>query len=229
MGSEIGGGVPESATIANTLGALKQEGSNILLVGTGASTGHRSACRRLLGESSRGPRYRIFVRNENARCSHGPAASEQSEYGHGSDDATRVIVRSDDPDRYDDSGEGPAVVGTDLLSLLGIEVIETVSELDDAAGELEPSELRLCVDSLGPLLSDHRPENVFRLLHVVTSRVRQVRGMGHFHLPLGVDHDAVNLLEPLFDAIVEVRTDDGGAEQRWHLREKRTTSDWHPV
>lgn len=247
MGTELGGSVPESATFTHALDTLKQEGSNILLVGSGATTAHKAACERLLGESDE-PRYRLFVVTEQSQNSHG--VDQVCSHGHDHESergTTRVIVRSADGHDHSDGDEdgharelgkgndhaseyGPAVtesvVGTELLSVLGTEVIDTVSAFDEDAGGLEPSELRVCVDSLAPLLVDHRSENVFRLLHVMTSWVRQVNGMGHFHLPVATDHDAVNLLEPLFDAIVEVRTQDASSEQRWHLRDQRTTSDW---
>jgi hypothetical protein len=50
--------------------------------------------------------------------------------------------------------------------------------------------------------------------------------MGHFHLRVDHDSDHVRLLEPLFDAVVEVRRTDTGRQQRWHLRDKGLESDW---
>ncbi|MCU4740320.1 hypothetical protein OB955_02170 [Halobacteria archaeon AArc-m2/3/4] len=242
MGTELGGGVPKSATFAHALGTLKQQGSNILLVGS-ASEAHGATCLRLLGETNDHDqsRYRLFVVTEQPCCSH--------EHGHGhgktradgdrpGDDpnehenedehtTTRIITRSaDGPERTGELSPNESVVGTELLSPLGSEIIETVNEFDDVSGGLEPSELRVCVDSLVPLLTEHNSENVFRLLHVLTLRIRQANGMGHFHLPIDADHDAVNLLEPLFDAVVEVRSRDGASEQRWHLRDQQTSSDW---
>ncbi|WP_276254092.1 DUF7504 family protein [Halomontanus rarus] len=229
MGIELGGGVPKSATFAQALGTLKQKGSNILLVGSGASEAHGATCRRLLGDTNdhERSRYRLFVVTERPCCSH----ESEEERAHGDDadenSTTRVITRSaDDRKRTEAHSSAESVVGTELLSPLGSEIIETVNEFDEAANGLEPSELRVCVDSLVPLLTEHNSENVFRLLHVLTLRIRQANGMGHFHLPIDADHDAVNLLEPLFDAVVEVRSHDGVPEQRWHLRDQRTTSDW---
>ncbi|GAB3025517.1 DUF7504 family protein [Natronobiforma cellulositropha] len=237
MGTELGGTIPDSATFAHALDSLKQEGSNILLVGESATQAHKAACHRLLGESGDDPRYRLFVVTERPRNSHGFDCTCSGGHGH-EETMTRVIVRAaDETDEHDtvlgedgnDSAVSQSVVGTELLSVLGSEVIDTVTAFDEDADGLEPSELRVCVDSLAPLLVDHRPENVFRLLHVITSWVRQVNGMGHFHLPVALEHDAVNLLEPLFDAIVEVRANGGTNEQRWHLRDQRTSSEWLPL
>lgn len=233
MGIELGGGVPKSATFAQALGTLKQKGSNILLVGSGASEAHGATCHRLLGDTTdhERSRYRLFVVTERPCCSNEPEGKRAHGDGQGDDadenSTTRVVTRSaDDRERTEANSAIESVVGAELLSPLGSEIIETVNEFDEAANGLEPSELRVCVDSLVPLLTEHNSENVFRLLHVLTLRIRQANGMGHFHLPIGADHDAVNLLEPLFDAVVEVRSHDGVPEQRWHLRDQRTTSDW---
>ena len=39
----------------------------------------------------------------------------------------------------------------------------------------------------------------------------------------GDDDETVQLVAPLFDAVIEVR---GGNNQRWHLREPEITTDW---
>lgn len=223
MGSEIGGTVPNASPFAQALGALKRRGSNVLVVGTGSAVAHECACSRLLGDANDEPRYRLLVVTERPRCT-----NHSSHAVCTADVTTRVVSREetspDDPNETD--SPDARVVGTDLLSQLGMVVIEQITAFDDDAGGLEASELRVCVDSLVPLLAQHGPENVFRMLHVMTSRVRQVSGMGHYHLPIEPDHDVVNLLEPLFDATVEVRTRDGQPEQRWHLRDRRTSSEW---
>lgn len=223
MGSEIGGTVPKASSFAQALGALKRRGSNVLVVGTGATAAHEGACSRLLGDANDEPRYRLLVRTEGPRCTNHCSHAVDT-----ADVTTRVISRADDPERGPNEAVSPDVriVGTDLLSQLGMVVIEQITAFEDDADGLEPSELRVCVDSLVPLLAQHGPENVFRMLHVTTSRVRQVSGMGHYHLPIEPDHDVVNLLEPLFDATVEVRSREGTPEQRWHLRDQRTSSEW---
>jgi hypothetical protein len=64
---------------------------------------------------------------------------------------------------------------------------------------------------------------------MMTARIREENGMGHFHLRRSRDDEIVRLLDPLFDAVVEVRTTDGTVEQRWHLRDGDVTSDWIAV
>ncbi len=192
--------VSETVTFTRALRALGREGGNVLVVGRNV-TGHALTCDRLLGDSVSELRHRLLVRTEPSSC---PSA-------HPSECADGVVSYS--------SGEDTSAGG---LSSLGAEIVGRVDE----AGRLGPSQLRLCVDSLEPLLADHPTAHVFRLLHAVTARVRRESGVGHYHLPLEREHEDVALLEPLFDAILEVRTRNGNVEQRWHLQEEATTSSW---
>jgi hypothetical protein len=216
MRTDHGSGVPDSATFAQTLSELKRNGSNLLLVGETHAAAHRAACRRLMGFDGDDPRRRVYVRTRGAEGVSAPPEDR---------DETTVIVRHESVDPGTTGDAEQLVVESDLLSAMGTTVLETVDDIEDDGG-LDPGELRLCLDSVRPLLQQHRSETVFRLLHMVTSRVRQSDGMGHFHLPLSNDNDYVRLLEPLFDAIVEVRTDGDDVEQRWHLRDSEVTSDW---
>lgn len=214
MEDERGGAVPDRATFARTLGTLKQEGSNILLVGAETTGAHRTACRRLLGGTEQESRYRLFVTGEGDGCGY-------------NDSATTDRVQTVDYSRKGDDADSDAETDEEpSLGALGIEIVEAIDEFADAADGFGPSELRVCVDSLVPLLQEYDSEAVFRLLHVTTSRVDQARGMGHYHLPLNPDHDAVNLLEPMFDAVVTVRSRQGTDEHQWYLREADTTTDW---
>lgn len=213
MESEPGGTAPKRATFAQALGDLKREGSNILVVGGASTAAHGAACDRLLGESnrSRDGRYRVIVTTSD---------DDGDRHGHATEGVTSRTVA------YDPAHAGNDPDRVDPLSALGADVIETVDRFEAEADGLDPSELRVCVDSLVPLLQEWSSETVFRVVHVLTSRVRRVNGMAHYHLPLRRDHDAVRLFEPLFDATVELRTRDGRHEQRWHLRDRASPTDW---
>ncbi|WP_408958742.1 hypothetical protein [Natrinema sp. 74] len=217
MGDERQGFVPDDTAFARALETLKRDGSNILLVGSVSADVHEAACRQLLGATERHSRYRLFVTDTNDRAACGATADATSERVRTIRYSTAGTGSAEQPE----ADSGPPSPGT-----LGIRIVETIDELAETAGGFEPSELRVCVDSLLPLLDDHDAETVFRLLHVATARVDKARGMGHYHVPLEPDHDVVNLLEPMFDAIVTVRSRDGAAEQRWYLREADTTSGW---
>ena len=217
MGSEPGVGVPASASFAQALDTLKREGSNILIVGDAESGPRDAACHRLLGDSSTDDRFRLFVTTDPSCVE--PGEGVESQY---------LVQRPADSNRARQEYPTSNVTETTMLGVLGTEFVETVDEFEAENDDVEPSQLRVCVDSVSTLLQTNDSENVFRLLHVMTTRVRQINGMGHYHLPIDRDDEAVRLLEPLFDAVVEVRSGDQ-AEHRWHLRDAETTTDWIPL
>ena len=112
---------------------------------------------------------------------------------------------------------------------LGTAVEEIVESFEANAGDLSPAELRLCFDSVTPLVAGNDYRDVRRFLLGLTETVERVDGMAHYHLPADYDSETVETLEPLFDAVVEVRRDEGELEQRWHLRDPDITTDWLPL
>lgn len=223
MGTDFGG-TPDRSTFARTLSDLKREGSDILLVGDESDGAHEDVCRRLLGEDDDALRYRLFVLTRNGEddgCTTAPAATAAT-------GPVRVVRQAGAP-TVDGEGALTTTVDSEFLSALGMDFLDVVDEIVAESDGLEPAQLRVCFDSVRPLVERHRSETVFRLLHVMTARIREENGMGHFHLRLPRDHEAVRLLDPLFDAVVEVRTTDGTVEQRWHLRDGDVTSDWIAV
>ncbi len=217
MEDEREGLVPDGATFARALGTLKRDGSNILLVGSEPTDVHETACRQLLGSTARHSRYRLFVTDTDDRAACSVTADAASERIRTVEYPTTDTERTEQTE-IDSGRSSPGA--------LGIRIVEAIDEFAETADGFEPSELRVCVDSLVPLLDEHDAETVFRLLHMATARVDKACGMGHYHVPLEPDHEAVALLEPMFDAIVTVRSRDGAAEQQWYLREADTTSDW---
>jgi hypothetical protein len=255
------------------LAELKRTGCNILLVGT-ESLG--PACERLLGESSAGPRYRLFVTADagpataNAKLSSaqpGPyrdaaavvnwdvdvrgETAAATETGHDCSGPSRGGVSggpsrggvSGGPSRGGDSdtptdettardADGPAFretfVAGDLRDL-GEAVEETVESFEAEAGNLSPAQLRLCFDSVTPLVTDHDYRDVRRFLLGLTETVERLDGMAHYHLPAEYDSETVETLEPLFDAVVEVRRVETEIQQRWTLQDPDLTTDWLPL
>jgi hypothetical protein len=109
---------------------------------------------------------------------------------------------------------------------LGREVAKTIAQFDSIAGGLSPAELRLAFDCLSVILAECDLETAFRFSHVLANHVRSVDGMAHFWLPRELDDEAVRVLEPLFDAVVELRLDGTELQQRWHFRDVDLTSEW---
>lgn len=221
----------DPATFGRVLSTLKCKGSNILVVGT-STDGHLAACHRLLGASS--DRDRLFVFTDDT---HG-VAGRLGETGRDRSAVRVVEVRSetgspDDEttaDRADDSADRSLESIGDLGSL-GEAIGAQIEHFESADGGLEPAELRVCVASLAPILAEHDDRQFFRFLHAVTTDVRRVNGMGHYHLPEDYDSDVVSRITPVFDAVIEVRSRDeadGGPEleHRWHLVDREFMSDW---
>jgi hypothetical protein len=217
----------ETSALVQELDVLKQRGSNLLVVGSRMPAAHRAACRQFLGAESAEPRRRLFALAD-------PCTPIEE----------RVLSTETDPDslrvvRYatgnrSAAAASPAVepsidetpIEHDEIGEFGLALSRAIAEFEAASGGLSPAELRLCFDSLTPLLSEYEPETTFRFFHLLTRRVRSVDGMGHYHLTTDRDARIVALLEPLFDAVIELCLHEGSLHQRWWLRDSGLTTGW---
>lgn len=216
----------EGAAFAQALSALKQRGSNLLVVGAGLNGCHRAACDRLLGESTGPPRRRLQVRTDG-RCGVRSSGRIDVELVAGDRSTTRSAAAPAPAPAPGESARGRIVTGD--VADLGAAVIEEIEAVEADADGLSPAEFRVCFDSLLPLLGGGEGERTFRMLTAVTKRVRAVDGMGHFHLPVAPGDEHVATLEPLFDAVITVRSRDGRHEHRWRLVEDDVASGWLPL
>jgi len=213
----------ERVAFTSALARLKREGSNLLVVGGSSDVAHAEACDRFLGDEI-GDRRRTFVSTERSSCVSADVCGDDAD-----------LIRYESPTRSAAATTGTAdgselpTDGVSGLSELGAAVVDSIRATDEEVGGLEPAQFRLCLDSMRPLLEEHTEREVFRFLHAVTNEVRAADGMGHYHLPVGYDSETVRTLEPLFDAVVEVRAGPDGAQQRWHLRDVDADSDWLPL
>lgn len=214
----------ETAAFTRALAALKRRGSNLLVVGATSADTHTAACDRLLGDGH-ADRTRVFVTTDGNCGTHAEATRTADDhvvqYATTTRGATAVSSPSTSGPSLDDA---VSTVSVDDLTSLG----EAVSEVIESAGGdgFTPAELRVCFDSLGPLLDEYDEQAMFRFLHALTSEVRSVHGMGHYHLPVSLDNRTVRTIRPLFDAVVEIRNQGGEAQQRWHLSEADITTAW---
>lgn len=202
----------------------------MLVVGSAASEVHTCICRRMLGGVDAPPRRRllVFTNGTFSLASRIPRGGSTTP-AHGTKVVTASTTRSA-------TAERPAVqdvpvedLGRASLSDLGVAISEAIAEFEDRYGPLAPAELRLCVDSLSPLLDVHGEQAVFEFLVLATRYVREFRGMGHFHLPVEREARVARLLAPLFDGVVEVGGSAEAPRQRWHLRDGDVTSQWLPL
>lgn len=221
------GGTDEAA-FAQSLSALKSRGSNLLVVGTALESAHRDACDRLLGDVEGVPRRRVLVRTDGAGgCGLGPRPGASPR-------TTRVVERVTETRSAATVGRSDSVFPTTRLDDGGPDDLATavVGEIDDlveVAGDPEPAELRLCFDLVRPLLAENDVADVYDALDRITARVREYRGMGHYHLPADPDEQVVRELEPLFDAVIELRLRDGQADHNWKLVDSDVESGWLPL
>lgn len=224
MVTETGTGTTETAAFTQALASLKRRGSNLLVVGAANGDTHADACSRLLGENHV-DRTRVFVSTDGTSAAADREARASGDHVVEYATSTRGAAAA-----AGTAADGPTLDGPDTtvtvedLPSLGRAVADAIDEA--GSDSLDPAELRVCFDSLRPLLEEHDEQEVFRFLHALTSEVRSVRGMGHYHLPVALDDRTVRTLRPLFDAVVEIRSQGGGAQQRWHLSEADITTDW---
>jgi hypothetical protein len=222
------------------------------VVGLTSEEEQGQACRRMLGDDTAGPRRRLLVltgTNREAvtdraqRVQRPPpettrylthaattrSASERSDgEGETSEERTEAVGGVKEGE---DSGAHPRsrrVEGEGLVEL-GDAIEAEIDAIEAENGDLAPAELRVCIDSATPLLDAYDRTAVKRFFEQVTTRITAARGMGHVHLPVARDWEAVADLEGLFDAVVEIRVEQGRAQQRWHLKEAGVTSDWFGV
>ena len=252
-----GGGVDEAGVgttvgVATALDELKSRGSALLIVGTVPESIYARLSAQLLGE---GPdRRRLIVERRRSperrlesidrwtpewtrvfECQITPrrsTAADNTDVSGGCQRTDRAPETNSAtaPSLPDDERPGSVAETVDGSVVdLGTAVGDAIVWLDDVAGGLDPAELRVAFDCVGPLLSEYPQQAVFRFLHLLTYQIRAVNGTGHVRLSRPLDSDPVRVLAPLFDAVVELRLDGTEAVHRWHFRDAAVTSEWLPV
>ncbi|MGM0591722.1 MAG: DUF7504 family protein [Halobacteriota archaeon] len=220
----------DAVSFAHALDILKEQGSSLLVVGSVPTEMYTRASKQMLGAPDASPpRRRLLVMPEGERH-RAPERLERT--GPNAPNFARVITH--EASARSAAASQTASVSSQLqitsvdgtLSQLGIAISDAISEFDTLAGGLEPAELRFAFDCLPTLLAEYNEEAVFRFLHIITTQVRLVRGMGHFWLPQELNGEMTRSLRPLFDAVIELRIDDGVLKQRWHFRDTDLVSDW---
>jgi hypothetical protein len=218
-----------TAAFSQGLAALKRRGSSLLITGAAVDEAHLAASQRLLGAADT-TRRRLLVFTDGTPSLDGRVAPLE----RGADrvaviDATSLTRASTAATAASATYPLTRVAPDDMVSL-GTAISDAITEFDTAVNGLESAELRVCFDSLRPLLDEDDQRDVFHFLHAVTSDIHRVNGMGHFHLPVPRDDPTAEALAPLFDAVIELReASDGEYQQRWTLRDHDITTDWLPL
>lgn len=203
----------------------KQRGCTVLVVGDVPDDILTTVSSNLLGEPADSPRTRVvglFDRNMQTvrdrlegRYGRDPtrvvttnscarSATQTASADGGQTDETAPFVR-------DYSLDPTTVEAHDLETV----VSALVSHFDAAKDtDYAPSELRVCIDSLRPVLDTHSDGEVAQFLDTLTTEITDRRGMGHFVLPLPEDSPAVEAIRHHFEVITPLRSKDGTIEQQ---------------
>lgn len=219
------GGEGSAGDFASRLRDLRSRGSAVLVTGGETRSVHTDVCRRLLGDDPAVDRHRLLVLTDGR-----PALEERAPTADSGPPVLDVAAtRSAVARPAEDDDRDVVTLGDVSLPELGVEMAERVEAVRRRHGPLEPTELRVCVDSLVPLLDAHGEPAVFRFLVILTRLLREYDALGHAHLPVEREAYVARLLGPLFDAVVEARVREGRLQQRWHLDDGDLRSRWLPV
>ena len=224
------GAESRASEFARTLDRLKHTGCNLLLVGCASDDVFTTASQKLLGDTIQ-RRFRLFVLTDGEQATvrqRLPATGFElyAEYATALNYAT--TPRSSQDDRDAESG---SVTRMDIhgdLDELYSSIDDTISAFEATSERFDPAQLRVCFDSLEPLLADHSACEVATFLESVTDRVQAANGMAHYVLPVEYEHEMVDTLAPLFEATIEYRDAEDGQE-RWHFPETGVTTQWFPL
>ncbi|WP_423743897.1 hypothetical protein V5735_12900 (plasmid) [Haladaptatus sp. SPP-AMP-3] len=204
---------------ARTLQQLKQQGCNLLLVGSVPDDVLSAASRKLFGDPDE-RRFRVAV------LSGTPRTTVYERLPKATLDETATVI-AHDTDAMPPHVRSPVVRVDSGIRELTCSISEAITSFD-VPGGFRPGELRFGLDSLASMLTRYDPTLVRQFLGIVGGQVRGANGMGHYVLPRPYDHELVGTLAPLFDGIVEYRVD-AGREERWHFPDRDLRSPWLPL
>lgn len=220
------------------LGDLKRQGCNVLVTGTAPGRVFDRVSARFLGDEP--TRVRVF-----ARASIEPSRIHKRLRMAGPGRRPAVVVDAGTPPEVAyarsvsaaTTAEPTQTAPADLdvrhaeFSLDAVEsaVAEAVADAGRRHGPLGPADLRLCVDSLEPLLAANDPTAVRSTVDAVGRTVLDAGGMAHYVLPLVDRAAAVEDLRPAFDVVVELRATNAVTEQRWTVPDYDVRTEWTRV
>ncbi|MFU8869619.1 HalOD1 output domain-containing protein [Natronococcus sp.] len=213
-----------TVSVGSTLGRLKQTGGNVLIAGGVPDDLVDIASATLLGDPDRDRRHLFALLDRDRRIVADRLAPTDAASAQVVDYAmtARSVASASAP-----AADAPAIVDEPAdLDELEATIDARIRAFGTGAPLWEPGDLRLCVDSLRPVLDECGPDGTVAFLEPICEAVRDVSGLGHYVLPVDRDDPLVDRLESLFDATIELRVGDCGPQQRWHLHESGYTTDW---
>lgn len=220
------------------LNELKSTGCNLLLVGDAPRRLFTRASHRMLGADDE-TRYRILAVTDATPQSVADRLPDPAESPRPISETTHVLNHVGSLRSITDATEAstpPKLVGVKetrvvdpKLEGLQSALVDAISTFANHGYPLRPSDLRVGLDSLEPLL-DFYDENVVRqCLRTVGQQARTHDAMAHYVLPQPYDSDVVQTLANDVEAVVELRLSDsmdGTGEQRWLVPGKDMQTNW---
>ena len=217
---------------------MKGQGSNLLVVNDAGAVD--AVCHRLGGHADR-ERRRCYVPITTTLASvlarHAPRPRRSDVLGV--IDATtarpvRAMATPLQPGDVDTNAEWyTAFEDLNDLQELVRSIESHFARFADLAESTRLGEIRLCLESLDPILDGNTvtgDDEIGTFLHSVTALVREYHAIGHFHVAAGLADDIRASIEPFFDATVRVRTTDGGTNQhQWTLHDDEIDTGWLPL
>ncbi|WP_425556758.1 DUF7504 family protein, partial [Haladaptatus pallidirubidus] len=113
---------------------------------------------------------------------------------------------------------------TDLQNTL----IQSVAMQDDLIRDNRSTDIQVYVDSLQPVI-EATSIDIGSFLTPIGRAIRGVEGLGYYTLPHDRDSLAVHEIEPIFDAVIELRVSERGPKQRWILPQTGYTTEWFTI
>lgn len=217
---------------SSELTTLKEDGCALLVTGALPLKDHRRAARHMLGNNGSTARHCLLVYTNTD-----PLTVDDSFHTTCTDHGGDSLILNATPHSRTITAHLEATPPLPEISLpphdLG-ELILAISETITAISHrqqprgLSPAALRVWIDSLSPLLQQSE-ERVMAFLSLLSDRISSVDGMGIVHLNVEPDAEIVETVEPVFDAVVELRIEEGQLQQRWRLRESNLVTGWIPL
>lgn len=223
------GGGSGYGTLIQNINGLKNEGCNMLVTGRVSDENTMNATRRFLGCPEESRKRVLALLDGSSR----PAEDRlPGDISPGNPDVQVIDYRDN---RFTAAASTPSHPGAPDTALprerhlpeIRREILDSIEAV--AAGtELEPSELRLSVETLNDFFQHHDFTEATTVLRMITSVVTEYSGMAHYHLPVPSDSETVEKLLPYFDVHVELRKRDRvQVEHRWHLPGPDEKTDWY--
>lgn len=226
MSAESRGPEPDDgARFRYWLQKLKQRGSNLLITGTISDDVSACASQRLFGQKRDRARILALIdrtdTNPASRLPNNVSVDDSRTWFidqcHGERSIPDAATNATSPLDYPEKNN---------VHQLCEEIQTAINFYVENGDDLAPAVLRVGIDSLYPLLQNNR-EATKRTLRTLTTAVRDVQGMAHYHVRVPDDTPLVDDLTPLFDARIELRKRRGlPPEQRWHVPEIGETTTW---